>query len=158
MMRADRRPALHHVLTAMPAGGEDAVRRFYGDLLGLTEIAKPEVLRARGSVWFRTGTLQLHLGVVPDFCPATKAHVALEVTDLGAIRERCRAAGNPVREDGDLPGYARFYVDDPFGNRVEILQPLESTASIVDYLMQGPDLDDLDLTRDRSPMRDIDLS
>jgi hypothetical protein len=63
-----------------------------------------------------------------------------------------------VREDGDLPGYARFYVDDPFGNRVEILQPLESTASIVDYLMQGPDLDDLDLTRDRSPMRDIDLS
>lgn len=151
-------PALHHVQTAMPAGGEEAARRFYGEVLGLREIDKPEPLRARGGVWFRTGTLPLHLGVDPDFAPATKAHVALEVPDLRAVRERCLAAGHPVREDGDLPGYARLYVDDPFGNRVELLQSISSTTGIVDALLNGPDLGELDLTRDRSPMRDVDLT
>jgi catechol 2,3-dioxygenase-like lactoylglutathione lyase family enzyme len=157
-MRADRLAAIHHVQTAMPEGGEADARRFYGNLLGLREIEKPEPLRARGGVWFQSGTLQLHLGIDRDFAPATKAHVAFEVVDLDAMRDRCHTAGHPVREDGDLPGYARFYVDDPFGNRVEILQPIETTASIIDYLMQGPDFGDLDLTRDRSPMRDIGLS
>ncbi len=123
-MRAERIPAIHHVQTAMPSRGEADARRFYGDLLGLREIEKPESLRTRGGVWFQSGTLQLHLGVDPDFAPATKAHVALEVADLAAVRQRCESAGHPVREDDDLPGYARFYTDDPFGNRVEILQPL----------------------------------
>ena len=121
-MRADRLPAIHHVQTAMPEGGEADARRFYGDLLGLREIETPEPMRAR--VWFQTGALQPHLGVDRNFAPATKAHVAFEVADLDAIRDRCQAAGHPVREDGDLPGYARVYIDDPFGNRVEILQPL----------------------------------
>lgn len=139
-MKADRIPAIHHVQMAMPAGGEAAARRFYGAIFGLREIEKPEPLRARGGVWFQSSTLQLHLGVDPDFVPATKAHVAFEVVDLDAARQRCLAAGHPVRDDGDLPGYARFYTDDPFGNRVEILQPTEATRSIVDSITQGPDV------------------
>lgn len=124
-MSAERRPALHHVQVAIPAGGEDAARRFYGDLLGLVEIDKPENLRARGGAWFETGTLQLHLGVDPVFTPATKAHVAFEVADLAAMRDRCEAAGHPTRADEPLPGYDRLYVDDPFGNRIELLQPAD---------------------------------
>ncbi|HSK39291.1 MAG TPA: VOC family protein [Arenibaculum sp.] len=124
-MRADRAPAIHHVQVAIPAAGDAAARRFYGDVLGLREIEKPEPLRARGGVWYQTGTLQLHLGIDPDFTPATKAHVALEVADLDVARCRCVEAGHPVREDAELPGYARFFVDDPFGNRVEILQRVD---------------------------------
>jgi catechol 2,3-dioxygenase-like lactoylglutathione lyase family enzyme len=128
-MRADAIPAIHHVQTAIPRNGEADARRFYGDVLGLREVEKPESLRARGGVWYQTGTLQLHLGVDPDFTPATKAHVAFEVADLDAVRQRCLAAGHPVREDADLPGYARFYVDDLFGNRVEILHPTDGAEN-----------------------------
>lgn len=115
----------------MPAGGEAAARRFYADLLGLREIEKPEPLRSRGGVWFQSGTLQLHLGVDSDFIPATKAHVAFEMADLDTVRQRCRDAGHPVREDGELPGYTRFYTDDPFGNRVELLQPQDDPSAAI---------------------------
>jgi catechol 2,3-dioxygenase-like lactoylglutathione lyase family enzyme len=121
-MKADHRPVIHHVQIAIPAGGEDTARRFYGEVLGFNEVEKPENLRARGGVWFETGNLQLHLGVDPAFTPATKAHVAFEVGEITTMRERCSVAGHPVREDEPLPGYDRFYVDDPFGNRIEILQ------------------------------------
>lgn len=116
-------PLIHHVQIAIPAGGEDAARRFYADVLGLSEVEKPESLRVRGGVWFASGNLQLHLGVDSAFVPATKAHVAFQVSDVAAVRQRCEAAGHPTREDEPLPGYLRFYVDDPFGNRIEILQP-----------------------------------
>jgi catechol 2,3-dioxygenase-like lactoylglutathione lyase family enzyme len=108
----------------MPAGGEDLARRFYGNLLRFTEIAKPANLISRGGCWFQTGNLQLHLGVDKEFAPARKAHVAYEVDDLDTMRSRLEAAGFPTVEDESLPGYDRFYVDDPFGNRVEILRPL----------------------------------
>lgn len=117
-------PSIHHVQIAMPAGGEEAARRFYGGILGLVEIEKPENLRARGGVWFETGNLPLHLGVDPAFSPATKAHIAFQVDDIEAMRRRCEAAGLVVRNDEPLPGYDRFYVDDPFGNRTEILTPI----------------------------------
>ena len=116
--------AIDHVQVAIPVGGEHDARAFYAGLLGLTEIDKPENLRARGGVWFATGSLQLHLGVDPHFSPATKAHVAFRVDDLDGIRDRLAGAGYPPREDQPLPGYRRFYVDDPFGNRTELLQPL----------------------------------
>lgn len=118
-------PGIHHVLVAIPAGGEDIARAFYGDLLGLREIAKPEHLVMRGGCWFETGTLQLHLGVDKDFRPTTKAHVAYQVPDLAAMRARFEAAGVAIVEDEPLFGYDRFYVADPFGNRVELLQPDE---------------------------------
>ena len=119
----DRRPAIHHVQVTMPAGGEAEARAFYGDLLGFPEVAKPEHLAKRGGCWFETGNLQLHVSVEQDFAPATKAHVAYEVDDLDAMRAHLEAAGVAIVEDEPLPGYRRFYVADPFGNRVEILQP-----------------------------------
>jgi len=115
--------AIHHVQIAVPAGGEAAARAFYGDLLGLEEIAKPANLLARGGVWFQSATLQLHLGVDAAFRPAGKAHVAFQVHDLPAARARLTAAGYTLTEDEPLPGYSRCYVADPFGNRTEILEP-----------------------------------
>lgn len=106
----------------MPASREAEARAFYGGLLGFREVAKPENLARRGGCWFETGNLQIHLGVEQHFSPATKAHVAYEVDDLDAMRARFEAAGVEIVEDDELPGFRRFYVADPFGNRVEILQ------------------------------------
>ena len=108
---------IDHVQLAMPAGGEDDARRFYGDLLGIPEVPKPPALAARGGCWFETGSVKIHLGVERDFRPARKAHPALLVRDLPALVEALRAAGHDVGGgDGD-----RVYVDDPFGNRLELL-------------------------------------
>ena len=115
--------SLHHVQIAIPAGGEPRARDFYGGLLGLTEIAKPENLARRGGVWYQSGNLQLHLGVDPAFRPARKAHVAFQVRDLATLRERLEAAGYAATTDKPLPGWERCYVADPFGNRTELLEP-----------------------------------
>lgn len=115
--------SIHHVQVAIPAGGEDAARAFYGALLGFCEIPKPPILAKRGGVWFQTGNLQLHLGVDASFAPAKKAHIAYEVDDLPMIRLRLADADYVIIEDELLPGFDRFYVADPFGNRVEILAP-----------------------------------
>jgi catechol 2,3-dioxygenase-like lactoylglutathione lyase family enzyme len=115
--------AIEHVQLAMPAGGEDLARSFYGRLLGITEIAKPAHLAKRGGCWFERGNLKIHLGVEADFRPARKAHVALLVADLPALIETLRAAGHAVKEDEPLEGYCRIYVDDPFGNRIELMEP-----------------------------------
>jgi len=113
---------LDHVQVAMPPGGEDAARAFYRDLLGLAELPKPAELGHRGGCWFALGDRQLHLGVEADFRPARKAHVALAVSDLGALRERLGAAGVVVRDDVPLDDRRRFFADDPFGNRTEFLE------------------------------------
>ena len=105
----------------MPAGRETEARVFYGQLLGLEEIAKLPNLASRGGCWFRLGDRELHLGVDPSFRPATKAHIAMLVEDLSDVRARLEASGVRTREDEPLPGYQRFYADDPFGNRVEFL-------------------------------------
>ena len=112
---------LDHVQVAMPAGREGTVRVFYGTALGLREIPKPAPLAARGGVWYAVGDLQLHLGVAEDFSPATKAHPAFRVPDAAAVAERLREAGFAVRWDSALPDRPRFFTDDPFGNRIEIL-------------------------------------
>ena len=115
---------LHHVQLAMPRGEEDRARAFYGGVLGLTEIDKPPVLAARGGAWFRGGGLELHLGVEDAFAPARKAHPGILTDDLDGVAARLEAAGIPPRRDGDFPGHRRFYADDPFGNRLEFLQPV----------------------------------
>jgi GNAT superfamily N-acetyltransferase len=112
---------IDHVQVAAPAGGEGAARAFYGDLLGLPELPKPERLRARGGVWFAVGEQQLHVGIEASFAPARKAHPALAVPragDLSALAAKLEAAGRAIAWDGP-----RFYVEDPFGNRVEVLAP-----------------------------------
>jgi catechol 2,3-dioxygenase-like lactoylglutathione lyase family enzyme len=113
---------LHHVLVAMPAGGEAAARAFYGGLLGLVEVAKPADLAARGGAWFRSGTAELHLGVDDSFRPAAKAHPALVVAGLDDLCTRLRDAGVHAEPDGLLPGHRRAYVTDPFGNRIELVE------------------------------------
>ena len=115
--------ALHHVQLAMPQGEEDAARRFYGQLLGLMEVPKPTALAKRGGCWFESGDVRVHLGVEVDFRPARKAHPAFQVSDLQTIRDRMIAGGVAVKDDAALEGFSRFFVADPFGNRIEILQP-----------------------------------
>jgi catechol 2,3-dioxygenase-like lactoylglutathione lyase family enzyme len=110
---------LDHVQVAAPAGGEEAARTFYGELLGLPELPKPERLRARGGAWFAVGDQQLHVGIEEPFAPARKAHPALAMpgaSELRVLAARLQEAGHPVSWDGP-----RFYVEDPFGNRLELL-------------------------------------
>ena len=117
---------LHHVQLAVPAGSEPALRAFYGGVLGMTEVAKPAALAARGGCWFRSGAVELHLGVEGGFRPARKAHPALLIDDLDALAARLAEAGQDVRWDDLLPGYRRCYADDPCGNRLELLSPASS--------------------------------
>ena len=108
---------------AAPPGCETAARRFFGDLVGLPEREKPEALQGRGGVWFALGEQQLHVGVEEPFSPARKAHPALRVApaELDALAGRLSDAGVDVLWDDSLPGERRFYVDDPWGNRIEFL-------------------------------------
>ena len=122
---------LDHVQVAAPPGCEAAARRFYGDVLGLPELEKPEPLRAAGGAWFQVGRQQLHVGVEDAFAPAAKAHPALAVEDeaaLGELAQRLEAAGAPVRWDDRLPDAVRFYTEDPWGNRLELLAPARRRA------------------------------
>jgi catechol 2,3-dioxygenase-like lactoylglutathione lyase family enzyme len=113
---------IDHVQLAAPRGCEAEARAFYGGLLGLEELEKPEPLRARGGCWFRAGPHELHVGVEEPFAPARKAHPGLVVDDLGALAERLRAQGIEVTPDETIPGVERAYVADPFGNRLELRQ------------------------------------
>ena len=117
---------LDHVQVAAPARCEVAARRFYGDVLELDEVEKPPQLAARGGVWFRVGEHELHVGVADPFVPAVKAHPALGVVSVQALEllaDRLEMSGFPVRwaDAGELPGVTRFFVDDPWGNRVELV-------------------------------------
>ena len=114
---------LEHVQVAIPAGGEQRARDFYGGILGLAELPKPAQLAVRGGVLFAVGSRQLHLGVDTDFRSARKAHPAFLVRDLALLLERCRDAGIPIVEDEPLAGSRRVYVADPFGNRLELMEP-----------------------------------
>jgi catechol 2,3-dioxygenase-like lactoylglutathione lyase family enzyme len=116
---------LDHVQLAAPPGCEAEARRFFGALLGLVEIEKPDSLSARGGVWFGVGAQQLHVGVEEQFSPARKAHPALRVAPgaLEPLAERLTSAGVPVVWDDSLPGVRRFYTEDPWGNRLELLDP-----------------------------------
>jgi catechol 2,3-dioxygenase-like lactoylglutathione lyase family enzyme len=113
---------LDHIQLAMPEGGEDAARRFYRGLLGLREVEKPDNLKKRGGCWFKSGTIKLHLGVEADFRPARKAHPAFLVRDLPSLVAKLAKASVTARRDEPFEGYDRVYVDDPFGNRIELME------------------------------------
>jgi len=110
----------------MPAAREPEARAFYGGLLGLDEVAKPPELASRGGVWFERGPVRIHLGIEDSFRPARKAHPAFLVSDLPALLARFDAVGQTYRPDDALPGYERVYTDDPFGNRIELMQSARS--------------------------------
>ncbi len=113
--------AIAHVQLAMPVGGEDMARRFFVDLVGMTEIPKPAELAKRGGCWFRSGTVEVHLGVEQDFRPALKAHPALVCENYDALIAKLKAATVPVKEDFEIPGTRRSHIFDPFGNRIELI-------------------------------------
>ena len=108
----------------MPAGGERDARDFYSGLLGLDELEKPAALAARGGAWFALpDRRQLHLGVEELFRTSRKAHPAFVASSPDELAERLEAGGLPVRWDEELAPRRRFYGEDPFGNRLEFLEP-----------------------------------
>ncbi len=113
---------LDHVQLAMPPGGEEQAREFYGRILHLRELEKPEPLQAKGGCWFAGDGVELHLGVQANFAPATKAHPGLRVADLAAAQAALSAAGITITADDSGVNVRRFYVNDPFGNRLEFMQ------------------------------------
>jgi catechol 2,3-dioxygenase-like lactoylglutathione lyase family enzyme len=115
---------LDHVQLAMPPGGEDRAREFYHGVLGIPEIPKPADMAKRGGCWFERGELKVHLGVEQEFRPARKAHPGFLVSDLSALVARIRAAGCLLTDDQSLPDYYRVFVEDPFGNRIELMEPI----------------------------------
>jgi catechol 2,3-dioxygenase-like lactoylglutathione lyase family enzyme len=106
----------------MPAGRESDARKFYQGILGIPETIKPPNLAARGGCWFEDGELKIHLGVEKNFAPARKAHPAFIVDDLAGLEAALVKAGYAVSHDAPLEGYDRIFVDDPFGNRIELMQ------------------------------------
>jgi catechol 2,3-dioxygenase-like lactoylglutathione lyase family enzyme len=115
--------AVDHVQIAMPRGEEDTARTFYAGALGLEEVPKPATLVGRGGCWFAAGNISLHLGVEDAFRPARKAHPAFLVEGLADLAARCRAVGAEVIDDDALETHARIFVFDPFGNRIELMEP-----------------------------------
>ncbi|MCP3798467.1 glyoxalase [Allokutzneria sp. A3M-2-11 16] len=114
---------LHHVQLAIPPGAEDECRRFYVDVLRMSEVRKPPVLAARGGLWVRGDRLEIHLGVEEDFRPARKAHPGILVADLQALADRLTERGVEVAWDENFPGFRRFYAFDCVGNRLEFMTP-----------------------------------
>jgi catechol 2,3-dioxygenase-like lactoylglutathione lyase family enzyme len=113
---------IDHVQLAMPTGGEGNARAFYHHLLGIPETPKPHQLAARGGCWFEGGNVKIHLGVEADFRPARKAHPALVVTDLATLTAELATAGVEIVAAEPLAGYDRIFVNDPFGNRIELME------------------------------------
>jgi len=116
---------IHHVQITIPQGTEEQGRQFYCQLLGLTEIEKPEVLQARGGFWLQVGDRQVHVGTEDGVeRESTKAHIAYQVSDIDVLRMRLQENGVSIQDDVPLPGLARFQIRDPFGNRIEFIQQL----------------------------------
>ncbi len=130
--------AIDHVQLAMPPGGEELATWFYEDILGVSKVPKPPHLAVRGGCWFEHGTVRIHLGVQDDFAPATKAHPAFAVSDLDQMEVTITAHGLPVRRTTDPIGPDVLYVDDPFGNRLELrpARPVEDKAAYADVVEQ----------------------
>jgi catechol 2,3-dioxygenase-like lactoylglutathione lyase family enzyme len=110
---------IDHVQLAIPEGGEDLARSFYVGVLGLTEVPKPPALAGRGGAWFEAGTTRIHVGVETSFAPARKAHPALLIAGL---REFVAGSGLAVTWSDEIPGVERCHVNDPFGNRIELVE------------------------------------
>jgi catechol 2,3-dioxygenase-like lactoylglutathione lyase family enzyme len=110
---------IDHIQLAMPRGQENAARQFYGAVLGMSELPKPEALRANGGCWFRSTDCELHLGIDPEFRPQRKAHPGFVVADLAALALRLGESGAELEWDDRIVGVSRFFTHDPFGNRLE---------------------------------------
>lgn len=113
---------IDHVQLAAPRGGEEDARKFYRDLLGFQEVDKPENLKARGGAWFSNGQVHIHIGIVEPFQAAGKAHPAIHVNNIEEMKLYLDSCHASYQVDHELPGANRFYMVDPFGNRLEFLE------------------------------------
>ncbi|WP_416825147.1 VOC family protein [Ectobacillus polymachus] len=113
---------IDHIQLAAPLGSEETARNFFKGILGWDEIEKPKDLKKRGGVWFTFGNQQIHIGIEEPFSPAKKAHPAFEVEHIEELKRHLITNGVHVIEDDKLPGAKRFYISDPFGNRIELLE------------------------------------
>lgn len=113
---------IDHIQLAAPKGCEEAAREFFSGILGLAEVEKPEELKKRGGVWFEFSTFQLHIGVEDPFTPAKKAHPAFVVENLEELKLHLKEKNIAYKEDDNLPGANRIFLEDPFGNRLELLE------------------------------------
>ncbi|MBL1436141.1 MAG: VOC family protein [Rhodobacteraceae bacterium] len=113
---------IDHIQLAMPEREEPRARAFFEGVLGMPEIAKPESLKGRGGCWFVCGSQELHVGVEHGFHPARKAHPAFLVKDISVLQARLKKAGVDIRHQPPLPNAMRIFVDDPFGNRIELIE------------------------------------
>jgi catechol 2,3-dioxygenase-like lactoylglutathione lyase family enzyme len=117
---------LHHVQITIPKGTEEQARAFYCGLLGLPEVEKPQSLQGRGGFWVQIADQQVHIGTEEGVeRTATKAHIAYQVDDVAAWERILRENGIEIGDSVPIPGFNRFEFRDPFGNRVEFIQPLE---------------------------------
>ncbi|SDR31584.1 VOC family protein [Pseudovibrio sp. Tun.PSC04-5.I4] len=114
--------AFDHVQMTIPVGEEDVARTFFVNLLGFTEVPKPEALQGRGGAWFTSGVVNLHLGVQVPFTPCKKGHPAFLLDNLQETVDRLAKAGAVLKDDKPLPGYIRKFTEDPFGNRIELME------------------------------------
>ncbi len=119
---------LHHVQVCIPPGAEDEARKFYGRLLGLREIEKPELLKPSGGLWYEVADIQLHIGVEGEQ-PPSKRHPAFEVENLEEVRAYFRENGVRVKDESSIPGAHRLSFYDPFGNRIELLEKNNADGS-----------------------------
>ena len=113
---------IDHIQLAMPEGGEGNARRFFSDILGMTEVEKPYPLSERGGCWFEQGSAIIHLGVEKEFAPQGKAHPAFVVPKLNELAAKLIENDYEVIWDDALANRSRFYTSDPFGNRIEFLK------------------------------------
>ncbi|MDP1420070.1 glyoxalase [Peribacillus simplex] len=114
--------SIDHIQLAAPKGSEETARKFFKNILGFDEVEKPEELKKRGGVWFEFGNYQIHIGIEEPFYPAKKAHPAFEIENIEELKKHLVTNGIDVIEDDKLPGAKRFYISDPFGNRMELLE------------------------------------
>jgi catechol 2,3-dioxygenase-like lactoylglutathione lyase family enzyme len=112
---------LDHVQICIPVGAEDEARAFYTDLLGFTEIEKPEALKANGGLWYKVGDIELHIGVEQRDGYNSKSHPAFEVENIDEVRRYLEEKGVPTQDEKPIPGVTRFSFRDPFRNRIEFL-------------------------------------
>ncbi len=115
---------LDHVQICIPIGEEENAKAFYLNLLGFTEIEKPDSLKSRGGFWFQVADVQVHIGT-EDIPEKSKSHPAFEVRDVEAARKWLSEKGIPIKEAVEIPNVKRFYFIDPFGNRIELLEHIQ---------------------------------
>jgi catechol 2,3-dioxygenase-like lactoylglutathione lyase family enzyme len=114
--------SIDHIQLAAPKGSEEEAIKFFRDILGFSEVEKPEFLKKRGGVWFKFGCYQVHIGIEEPFSSSKKAHPAFEVENIEDLKQHLTKNNVSFIKDDVLPGANRIYLDDPFGNRIEILE------------------------------------